>query len=62
MFDRKRALLEPARSRDPFMVLRHMMSSFDRAFDEWPTSAAGTAREVAAWSPKIDVKSGTKGW
>lgn len=53
MFDKKRALMEPARPRDPFAVLRQMLSSMERAFDEWPASP-GTNR-VEAWAPKIDV-------
>jgi HSP20 family protein len=53
MFDKKGAYLESARSRDPFAVLRHMVSSIERAFDDWPSSS--DTKEMAAWSPRIDV-------
>lgn len=55
MFDKKSASLEPARYRDPFAVLRQMMSSIERAFEEWPTSVELTSNDVAAWCPKVDV-------
>ena len=55
MFDKKRTSLEPARPRDPFSVLRQMMSSIERAYDEWPSSPGFGVSDIAAWSPKIDV-------
>ena len=55
MFERKRSSMIPARvSRDPFTMLRQMMSSFDRAFEDLPTFGEPTT-EVAGWYPRIDV-------
>ncbi|HWT46323.1 MAG TPA: Hsp20/alpha crystallin family protein [Vicinamibacterales bacterium] len=54
MFERKYVSLAPAtRIRDPFSMLRQMMSSLDRAFEELPSF--GERAEMPAWSPRIDV-------
>ena len=55
MFERKSSSLAPMRgSRDPFSLLRQMMSSFDRAFEDWPLVPERTT-DVAGWFPRIDV-------
>ena len=55
MFDKKRSLLMPARaSRDPFTMLRQMMSSFDRAFEDFPAFAERRT-DGDGWYPRIDV-------
>ena len=55
MFDKKRSLLMPARvSRDPFTTLRQMMSSFDRAFEDFPAFGERPT-DMTNWYPRIDV-------
>lgn len=36
-------------------MMRQMMSSFDRAFEDWPSLTELPGPDMAAWSPKIDV-------
>jgi HSP20 family protein len=61
MFEKKQTPLVPVRfTRDPFSVLRHMTSSLERAFDDWPSFRVPSFADLqigepSAWSPKIDV-------
>jgi HSP20 family protein len=59
MAEKKETVLLPARTaRDPFAVLRHLTSEFDRVFEpftfRWPYVRSGSA-DTAGWWPKVDV-------
>jgi HSP20 family protein len=48
--------------RDPFALLRHMTTDFDRFFEgagwpwfQWPAFRARPRAEVATWVPEVDV-------
>lgn len=58
---KKETALAPSH-RDPFALMRQMMSELDRSFEEspwsslrWPSLRWGAISETAAWSPRIDV-------
>jgi len=52
---KKETALAPIR--DPFTLLRQMMSELDRVFDEsaWPAIRTRPALEATSWFPGIDV-------
>jgi len=52
---KKETALAPIR--DPFTLLRQMMSELDRVFDEsaWPAFRTRPALEATSWFPGIDV-------